>query len=56
MIAWKVNQSSLVILYMVLIGSAKNFTLQPRWRVFVLLRIHAFKHSIFISNTIMIFI
>ena len=32
-------------LYSALIWSAKNFDLQPSWRVFVLLQICTFKHS-----------
>ena len=42
--------------YIGLIWSAKNFALQPCWRVFVLLKIHAFKHSNYIFITICIYI
>ena len=30
---------------MALIWSAKNFALQPYWRIFVLVKIHTLKHS-----------
>ena len=33
------------LLYKALIWSAKNFALQPFWRIFVLLNIRIFKHS-----------
>ena len=33
------------LLYTALIWSTKNFALQPYWKVFVLLKICAFKHS-----------